>query len=491
MYKQFLSFLLPSLLLTSCFDPEDDQLPTTTEKQETVKKETPTPKPEVKKPIPKGSYHIAIAGEDFSSASDSKYLYEGVNRYAQNLITSNIGKDFTKLGSINLKTADQKWNFEGKDDSRPFEDYLEKIKSYSIDSLFVKVSGKKFNNVNISKLLKKEDTLKDVNIFMVGKENKSSLVQKFAGDNISTGIYNENIAAYIAGFQSAVGSIKFNTKNKEFLTTETSYFIGVKDNDADSLKKANAFRRGVIAASEHSSYRDVLSVNFVSKELDPGPDDSLSHSISNWKKDNLLYNIIEKSSFKDGEHQIIYIAGATAKDWRGTSADSNVDNVDVGDDTGLIGSLYNYDAITNDDTPYDDLKQWDFNKSIGLILDEHSSLADVDKTSIEGDNTNVNRHGLKVMGSIGKEGLGDWAYAQLAIKNHYLGFASSDFMGKHFIFGAPLNIYNNNVFDQSNYDFSFDSPYADETFRPSFWTVFKWKYDTNKLTSNEKKWFAA
>ena len=491
MIKNFWSLLLPSLLLSSCFDPEDDQLPATTKKQETIKKETPPKKNEVKKPVSKGSYHLAIAGDDFSSASDSKYLYEGVNRYAQNLITSNIGKDYTKLGSINLKTADQKWNFEAKDDSRSFEDYLEKIKSYSIDSLFVKVSGKEFNNINISKLLKKEDTLKDVNIFMVGKKNKSSLVQKFAGENISTGIYNENIAAYIAGFQSAVGSMKFNTKTKEFLTTETSYFIGVKDNDAASLKKANAFRRGVIAASLHSSYRDLLSVNFVSKELDPGPEDSLSHSISNWKKDNLLFNIIDKSSFKDGDHQIIYIAGATAKDWRGTSADVNVDNVDIGDDAGLIGSLYNYQAITSDNTPYDDLKQWEFNKSIGLILDEHSAIANVDKTSIEGDNTNVNRHGLKVMGSIGNEGLGDWAYAQLAIKNHYLDFKTNDFKGKHFIFGAPLNIYNNNVFDQSNYDFSFDSPVADEAFRPSLWSVFKWKYDTNRLTTNEEKWFGS
>ena len=491
MKTNFLKLLFPTFLLTSCFDPEDEPKQTSTKPSEEKNEETTPPKKEEPKVEIRGTYHLAIAGNDFSSADEGKYLYDGVNRFTQDIQTSAIGKEYTNTGKVTLQVANSKWNYDASKTSATFEDYLNKVKNYNIDSLFVKVTNSDFNNIKIKKILKEEDTLKKVDIFMAGKENQSSLVQKFAGDNISTGIYNRNIASYIAGFQSAVGSIKFNTKNKEFLETETSFFIGAVSSDSNAIRKANAFRRGVIAASEHSDYSDFLKVNFVSKELDPGDKDSLVHSISDWKKDNRIYNTLNKSSFKDGDHQIIYLAGASAKDWRGTSVDDNEDNVDTGDDVGLIGSLYNYKPIASDDTAYDDLKQWDFSNSIGLVLDEHSTIEDANKTSIKGDNSDVNRHNLKVMGSIGGENWGDWAYGQLAIKHKYLNFIAPDFYQKHFLYGAPLNIFNNNVFEQSNYDFSYDSPYADETFRPSLWTVFKWRYDTNKLTSNEEDWLGS
>ena len=370
-----------------------------------------------------------------------------------------------------------------------FEKKIKTFKSkYNISSLFIKVKDQIHNNKYFYNLLKKENYFKTENIFMIGQSKHSSLVSKFAQSNISTAIYNKYIANYIAGFQAAIASIKYNTQSKEFLNTRTSFFIGALDN-YETRKLAIAFRKGVLAASDHKVYGKYLTAKFVSTSLDPTGKNSLSYSVDDWKLNNKIYQIASRSSFLDSDHQIIYIAGTTAKDWRGTSNDTNNNQVDIRDQKhlGLIGSLYNYDTIKNDNTLYSDLKNWNFSKNIGLILNKYD-LEKNNEDSLSGNNTVLQRHNLKLLGSVGGEGLGTWVYAQLAIRGMYYGYNKRNFYGRHFLFGAPLRINDNNVFNQSKYQFIYDGNIADELYWPSLWAVFNQIYSPSSLSSSSENW---
>ena len=351
------------------------------------------------------------------------------------------------------------------------EDFKEKvIKSLSdktqlasnnIDALFVHVTNDIENKSDVYKSVVEKKEFNATKLFFIGEKSKSqsdNSSKVFAGENISTASFNKFAAAYIAGFQAAVGAIKFSGSENVYEETSVSFLIGSTSESTDK-KKAFAFRRGVEAAADHRLYSNYLKVKFVSKTEDSSKSSKkLCREITEWKvkKDSKskLYEFASSDTFLDADRRIIYIAGSTAEDWRGTAADHDADGKFAkGDDTGLIGALYNYKDLPDTATFHTDLTSKTYPNGVWIILDKiigrvnkvSESIKSVEdclnhQAAVTKDSkTLFERHEVKLYGSIGTEIEGTKSFANAALKGLYMG-GPSYMIGKHTIFGAKLDV---------------------------------------------------
>ncbi len=343
-----------------------------------------------------------------------------------------------------------------------------KLASKNIDALFVHVTDEVENKSDIYKAVVEKKQFKATKLFFIGEESKAqsgASSKVFAGENVSTASFNQYAAAYIAGFQAAVGAIKFSGSEDVYEQTSVAFLIGSTSESTDK-KKAFAFRRGVEAAAAHESYSNYLQVKFVSKTEDSSKSSKkLYREISEWKaKDDSkskLYEFSSSDTFSDADRRVVYIAGSKAGDWTGVNtANANASStstwdtkVNKTDDKGLIGALYNYSEGADDDV-YSSLTSKTFSRGVWVILDRVDGLGgdgddkqniDPNELNYKGNTTTLQgyaafeRHDIKFYGSIGTESEGTKAYAKAALKGLYMG-GPSYMIGKHTIFGAGLDL---------------------------------------------------
>ncbi len=344
-----------------------------------------------------------------------------------------------------------------------------KLASKNIDALFVHVTDEVENKSDIYKAVVEKKQFKATKLFFIGEESKAqsgASSKVFAGENVSTASFNEYAAAYIGGFQAAVGAIKFSGSEDVYEQTSVAFLIGSTSESTDK-KKAFAFRRGVEAAAAHEAYSKYLTVRFVSKTEDSSKSSKkLYREISEWKaKDDSKYKLYEFSSsdtFSDADRRVVYIAGSTAGHWTGVNSETEAVSTDTtwdvqthkADDKGLIGALYNYSEGADGDL-YSSLTSKTFSRGVWVVLDRVDGVGQgVTGTSADIDENKLNyksgvtakagfaafeRHDVKFYGSIGTEIEGTKAYAKAALKGLYMG-GPSYMIGKHTIFGAGLEL---------------------------------------------------
>ncbi len=325
-----------------------------------------------------------------------------------------------------------------------------KLASKNLDALFIHVTDEKENSSDVYKSVVEKKEFKDTKLFFIGEKAKAqsgASSKTFAGGNVSTASFNKYAAAYVAGFQAAVGAIKYSSSEDEYEETNVVFLIG-STSESEDKKKAFAFRRGVEAAAAHPAYSKYLKVKFVSKTQDSSKSSKkLYREISEWKaiddSKTKLYEFSSSDTFTDGDRRIVYIAGATARDWAGETTNFGAKKWDKDDDTGLIGALYNYKKITSDDTlDSTSLASKTFGGSgVWILLDDNnespnSPLADSSSGRVD----EFERREIQFMGFIGGEASGTTNYVKFAIRGHFMGQANY-MVGKHTIFGAPITPY--------------------------------------------------
>ncbi len=341
-----------------------------------------------------------------------------------------------------------------------------KLASKKIDALFIHVTRGVENRLSVYKKVVENKLFKATKLFFIGEKAKSpnnKPSKEFAGENVSTASFNKYAAAYIAGFQAAVGAIKFSGSEDAYKETSVAFLIG-STSESSYKKKAFAFRRGVEAAADHQSYSNYLKVKFVSKTEDSSESaKKLYRDISEWKaKDDSqskLYEFASSDTFLDADRRVVYIAGATARDWsgyntsEGLSLAGHLNRFKIGDDIGLVGALYNYGDLTNWKESVWDLTAKTYPKGVWVVLDEATAGTAANDDAVINDNEhslsyvrdaskgqiNLERHDVKFYGSIGTEIEGTKAYAKAALKGLYMG-GPSYMIGKHTIFGAGLDL---------------------------------------------------
>ncbi len=345
-----------------------------------------------------------------------------------------------------------------------------KLASKNIDALFVHVTDEVENKSDVYKAVVEKKQFKATKLFFIGEESKAqngASSKVFAGENVSTASFNKYAAAYIAGFQAAVGAIKFSGSEDVYEQTSVTFLIGSTSESTDK-KKAFAFRRGVEAAAAHESYSNYLQVKFVSKTEDSSKSSKkLYREVSEWKaKDDSkskLYEFSSSDTFSDADKRVVYIAGSTAGDWTGKNSETDVTNVSdettwdtkthKADDKGLIGALYNYSEGSDGDL-YSSLTSKTFSRGVWIVLDKVDGVGSNISDGIDTDENKLNyksesaakagfaafeRHDIKFYGSIGTEINGTKAYAKAVLKGLYMG-GPSYMIGKHTIFGAGLDL---------------------------------------------------
>ena len=324
-----------------------------------------------------------------------------------------------------------------------------KLASKNIDALFIHVTDEKENSSDVYKSVVEKKEFKDTKLFFIGEKAKAqsgASSKTFAGGNVSTASFNQYAAAYVGGFQAAVGAIKYSSSEDEYEETNVVFLIGATSESEDK-KKAFAFRRGVEAAAAHPAYSKYLKVKFVSKTADSSKSSKkLYREISEWKSiddsKTKLYEFSSSDTFSDGDRRIVYIAGATARDWAGESTNNGVKMWNKGDDTGLIGALYNYKKVSSDDSTDESLSSKTFGGSgVWILLDDNHESPNsplIDPSSNKGDE--FERRQIQFMGFLGGEASGTTNYVKFAIRGHFMGQANY-MVGKHTIFGAPITPY--------------------------------------------------
>ena len=324
-----------------------------------------------------------------------------------------------------------------------------KLASKNIDALFIHVTDEKENSSDVYKSVVEKKEFKDTKLFFIGEKAKSqsgASSKTFAGGNVSTASFNQYAAAYVGGFQAAVGAIKYSSSEDEYEETNVVFLIGATSESEDK-KKAFAFRRGVEAAAAHPAYSKYLKVKFVSKTADSSKSSKkLYREISEWKSiddsKTKLYEFSSSDTFSDGDRRIVYIAGATARDWAGESTNNEDGKWNKDDDTGLIGALYNYKKVSSNGSSDSSLSSKTFGGSgVWILLDDNlespnSPLID----SSSGKGNEFERRQVQFMGFIGGEASGTTNYVKFAIRGHFMGQANY-MVGKHTIFGAPITPY--------------------------------------------------
>ncbi len=326
-----------------------------------------------------------------------------------------------------------------------------KLASKNLDALFIHVTDEKENSSDVYKSVVEKKEFKETQLFFIGEKAKSqsgASSKTFAGGNVSTASFNKYAAAYVGGFQAAVGAIKYSSSEDEYEETNVVFLIG-STSESEDKKKAFAFRRGVEAAAAHPAYSKYLKVKFVSKTADSSKSSKkLYREISEWKaiddSKTKLYEFSSSDTFSDGDRRVVYIAGATAKDWTGISTDkATAGTWAKDDDTGLIGALYNYAKVGGTKTDSSLSSKTFGGSGVWIILDKHkkvesnSLVGEADAKSTEDD---FERRDVQFMGFIGQEASGTKNYVKFAIRGHFMGGANY-MVGKHSIFGAPIAPY--------------------------------------------------
>ncbi len=390
-----------------------------------------------------------IDKDDASTHLDKGTLYWNTNPVAE--ATTN------KYPITNIKSF--------VDLSKSFKDIVKKdlsdktnLASKNIDTIFVSVTDEVENSSDVYKNVVEKKEFKETQLFFIGEKAKSqsgASSKTFAGGMVSTASFNKYAATYVAGFQAAVGAIKYSSSEDEYEETTVSFLIGATSESEDK-KKAFAFRRGVEAAAAHSAYSRYLKVKFVSKTEDSSKSSKkLYREVSEWeaKEDSKtkLYEFTSSDTFSDADRKIVYIAGSTAKDWIGTTSEDENNQFKYGDKTGLIGALYNYDTLSSGDQgkDHEDLTDKTYSKGVWIILDkanrkqtasdDNSLFQNSSATGQEDHFVSFERGKVKFYGAIGKEKEGSKQYIKKALQGSYMG-GPNYMVGKHTIFGAPLDL---------------------------------------------------
>ena len=480
MKKLFTSFVAAGTIGSFAACGKKDKKATTTKetKTETKKSTTATSsKTVVKGKVQKGTFKIGVVGEDVSEKAakvkdelilKGKEIVDVVSAYTQDIKNpSTTGPDYFELPSgLFLKRSVDQWE---KDDTdgKQLSDKTE-LASKNLDALFVQVKDGVQNKSDVYKTVVEKKEFKETKLFFVGKKAKSqegASSKVFAGGHVSTASFNKYAAAYVGGFQAAVGAIKYSGSEDVYEETTVAFLIG-SNSDSEHKKKAFAFRRGVEAAAAHPAYSKYLKVKFVSKTEDSSKSSKkLYREISAWKeKDDgktKLYEFSSSEAFTDADRRVVYISGATARDWTGHHSkdngfDNEVNKFKKADDLGLIGALFNYEDIDNDEAKTaKELRQKTFSRGVYLILDKATPGVENDDNANKNDNDALKRvdyagggiitlerdeqHNIKFYGAIGGEAKGTELYVKNALKGLYMGGANY-MIGKHVIFGAQLDL---------------------------------------------------
>ena len=520
MKKLFTSFLAAGTVASFAFCAQNEANTaaeeTTTEEtttEETTTEETTTTTV-VRGEVQKGTFKIGVVGKSFAAGTTTLELAKVVAKYSQDIKqtsatdlhfpgesdnTKGTGDEYYKLPSgLFLKTSFDKWmslsgdsNNDGDTADSSAGEAVDKplqltdktkMAASKLDALFIGVTDETENNSDVYKSVVEKKEFGETKLFFVGEESKAqsgASSKVFAGENVSTASFNKYAAAYIAGFQAAVGAIKFSGSEDVYEETTVAFLIGSTSESTDK-KKAFAFRRGVEAAAAHESYSQYLKVKFVSKTEDSSKSSKkLYREISEWKEiddsKSKLYEFSSSDTFSDAARRVVYIAGSTARDWSGFNvADGTDNNTNVfkpADDTGLVGALYNYKEVTSSSGENaSTLTSKTFSRGVWLVLDQVSKATTADDStatsteeatrlhelsyikSANKGQINVERHQVKFYGSLGNEASGTSSYAAAALKGLYMG-GPSYMIGKHTIFGAKLDLTHvNNVWTDADSD---------------------------------------
>ncbi len=319
----------------------------------------------------------------------------------------------------------------------------------SLDLLFIQVEDEIHNSEKVYKALKEdkifEDEDLDTHIVLIGDKAKYQSGAKsktFAGDKISTASYSKYASAWMSGYHSAILQLKWSKSEQVFEETDVVYLIGAIS-ESKSKKMAFAFRKGVEAAAANKDFSKYLNVKFVSKNEDNSKSSKkLYREISSWKEreksKSKLYEFTSSDTFSDSPNRVIYIAGATAKDWRGTSTNIKANTWNRQDDTGLIGAMFNFKPPSSADQSSESLSSKTFNGRVSIILDNKITL-DSGKDDIAADNTKIEYKNVKVLGSIGNQSKAIELYVENIIAG--LWFEKEDkWLEKHSVFGYGLTL---------------------------------------------------
>ena len=313
------------------------------------------------------------------------------------------------------------------------------LKNSKLASLFIQVEDQVHNTEDYYQSLVTKKEFKDTKVFMVGEKSKSksgSSSKVFAGGNISTASFNKYASAYLAGFQAAVSQLKYADDDKKYEETNVGVFVG-SINDVTSKKKAFAFRRGVEAAASHPSYSPYLKVSFVSKTADSRTTGKrLYFDVKDLMESHKISEFTTSDEFQSGDRKLIYLAGTTATDWRGSAQDNSA--FAINENFGLIGSIYRYSNTgiaskgpQNINVVLDKLEGIKKNNTKHALFDAESSNTAVDR---------FERHGIQLLGTIGEESEATKVYSELVLQAMYNLTPIKYMLGKHTIFGAPLSL---------------------------------------------------
>ena len=504
MKKLFTSFVVASTVAACGSGAKTDTTDKTTTDKTTTDKTTTdktttdktTTTPVVKGKSQQGTFKIGVYGTDLGDNSKDHptgmELTEVIAKYTQDIKlpggtdaqiqTANdhlnkaldwkgTGDEYLKLPSqLSLLTSFEKYMVQ--EDGQEAEQLSDKTKlaDENLDALFVQVTDEKTNSSAVYKTVVEKKEFGNTKLFFIGKESESqdgSSSKTFAGENVSTASFNKFAAAYIGGFQAAAGAIKYNSTEDMYEETTVSFLIGALE-ESDDRKKAFAFRRGVEAASKHAEYSKYLKVKFVKKTEDESSSKKLYRGFGDWTNvddgKTKLYEFAGSDTFRDDvDRSVIYISGATAKQWSGWqnkagTADKK-NEFQTGDNAGLVGALYNYNkANFTTDRRY--------SKGVWVVLDAATSKTAADDSGAEnkaktGDLTqifekdkgqiNMERHEVVFYGALGAEKEGTKSYTEHALKGLYMG-GPSYMIGKHTIFGAGLDLSYVNVTPWTKHD---------------------------------------
>ena len=321
-----------------------------------------------------------------------------------------------------------------------------------LSTLLISVKDGVHNSEDYYKSLVEKNEFDGTNILMIGdkaKTRKGSSSKVFAGKKISTASFNDYLSTYIAGFQSAVSQLKYSKEEKKFEETSVSFFIGSVKN-SKAKKKAFAFRRGVEAAASHPSYAAHLKVSFVSKSSDDRTTGKkLYYDANEWKEDGKISKFTGSDEFLEGDRRVIYIAGTTAGDWRGNANDathnadrSNGERWVRESNFGLIGSILKYSAsgvaskrISNLSVVLDKLDAFSYDYGVDQGYNREHTLEE------RGSRTDrFERDGFKLLGTVGEASNGTKVYSELYLQAVYSLNNANYMLGKHTIFGSPLDL---------------------------------------------------
>ncbi len=515
MKKLFTSFVAAGTIgsFAACHKKDKKATATKETKTETKKSTTATSsKTVVKGKVQKGTFKIGVTGKDLTKPGEGKELLSVVTEYSQDVKNPSLtGPEYFNLPSgLFLKRSSSKWetntgdlNFDKdfNDDGEKANGHMQlsdktKLASNNLDALFIAVTDEQQNSSDVYKAIVEKKEFKETQLFLVGEKAKAqsgASSKTFAGGKVSTASFNKYAAAYVAGFQAAVGAIKYSSSEDEYEETTVSFLIGATSESEDK-KKAFAFRRGVEAAAAHSAYSKYLKVKFVSKTEDSSKSSKkLYREISEWKArddgKSKLYEFSSSESFTDADRRIVYIAGSTAKDWIGETKKQNLTKDGLNtffkdDDFGLIGALYNYRQASASGEESSKLTGKTFTRGVWIVLDkayglewnkgtdwshaqeeksESASNEAIDSKDdagvisnahnltqvyegLDGDapsnhqiGLTLERHSIKFYGAIGGESAGTEHYAKVALKGLYMG-GPNYMIGKHTVFGAPLDL---------------------------------------------------